>query len=206
MGGSRAAIGVSTAITATATSGAATSGGWRREALAGWRRKTLAVLAVTVMVFAAVTAWVLVWPAQGAPPRVSAIVMLAGPGDRMPVALELARQHRAPVLVVSRGWMGYSGPCPPPVAGVRTICFDPNPGDTRGEAEFVGRLAAREGWHSLLVVASRPQAIRAQLIVGRCFSGQSYLATAPLPASSWPYEIAYGWGSLFKAEFLVRSC
>ena len=62
------------------------------------------------------------------PARVSAIVMLAGPGDRLPVALQLAREHRAPVLVVSRGWQGYGGPCPPPVPGVRLICFDPDPG------------------------------------------------------------------------------
>jgi hypothetical protein len=36
------------------------------------------------------------------PTTVDAIVMLAGPGDRLPAALQLAREHRAPVLVVSR--------------------------------------------------------------------------------------------------------
>jgi hypothetical protein len=171
-----------------------------------WRRKALAAAALLLVVLGAVTAWVLVWPVEWTPARADAIVMLAGPGDRMPVALRLAREYRAPVLVVSRGWMGYGGPCPPPTPGVRTICFDPDPGNTRGEAERVGALARRYGWHSLIVVATRPQAVRAQLLLGRCFSGSVYVATAPLPGDTWPYQIAYGWGSLIKAVFLVRGC
>jgi hypothetical protein len=177
-----------------------------RGLVRGWRRKALAVVAVLIVTFAATTMRLLVWPVQGAPPTVSAIVMLAGPGNRLPVALRLAREHRAPVLVVSQGWMGYGGPCPPPVPGVRTICFNPDPGNTRGEAEYIGRLAQRYGWHSILIVATQPQAVRAQLLVRRCFSGPAYVATAPIPAGSWPYQLAYGWGALFKAVFLVRTC
>ena len=182
------------------------SAGVRRPMLRGWRRKLLAVVAVAGVVFAAATARLLIWPPQGAPATVDAIVMLAGSGDRLPVALALAREHRAPVLVVSQGWMGYGGPCPPPTPGVKTICFDPNPGTTRGEAEYAGKLARRYGWHSLIVVATRPQGVRARVLVGRCFTGTTYLATAPLPLSDWPYEIAYGWGALFKAMVAVTSC
>jgi len=171
-----------------------------------WWRKAVAVLAVLMVVFAAATARILIWPAQGAPPSAGAIVMLAGPGDRLPVALALARAHRAPVLVVSRGWMGYGGPCPPPVQGVRTICFEPNPGDTRGEAEYIGQLARRSGWRTLILVATRPQAVRAQLLFGRCFSGTTSVIAASLPWYDWPYQIAYGWGALLKAVFVVRGC
>ena len=177
--------------------------GRRRRA---WRRTLLAAAGLLVAVFGAATARVLIWPVESTPARADAIVMLAGPGSRLPVALELARQHRAPVLVVSRGWKGYGGPCPPPTPGVRTICFEPDPGDTRGEAEHVAALARRYGWHSLIVVATRPQAVRAQLLLGRCFSGSVHVATAPLPGDTWPYQIAYGWGSLIKAVFLVRGC
>jgi hypothetical protein len=74
---------------------------WRR-----WRRAFAAVLLV-VIVSALVTARLLVWPAHGMPTRVSAIAMLAGPGNRLPVALTLAREHGAPVLVVSGGSNGY---------------------------------------------------------------------------------------------------
>lgn len=161
---------------------------------------------VVAAVFVGVTARVLIWPPQGTPSRADVIVMLAGPGDRLPVALALARERRAPVLVVSRGWMGYGGPCPPSTPGVRTICFDPDPGTTKGEAEYIGRLAVRFGWHSLIVVATRPQAVRARLLMGRCFDGATYIATAPLPLSNWPYQIAYGWGALFKAALLNTSC
>lgn len=177
-----------------------------RGLIRGWRRKVLAVVAVLIVAFAAATVRLLVWPVQAAPSSVSAIVMLAGPGNRLPVALRLAREDRAPVLVVSQGWMGYGGPCPPTIPGVRVMCFDPSPGNTRGEAEYVGQLAKRYGWHSILVVATQPQAVRAQLLVRRCFNGQAYVVTAPIPAGTWPYQLPYGWGALFKAIFLVRTC
>jgi hypothetical protein len=172
----------------------------------GWPRRLIATALALAVIFTAVTARLLIWPGQGAPARVDAIVMLAGPGDRLPAALALARAHRAPVLVVSQGWMGYGGLCPAPTPGVKTICFDPSPGTTQGEAEYIGALARRSGWHSLVIVAIRPQAVRAQLIFARCFTGQVYLSTAPLPAGSWAYQIAYGWGALVKAVFFNRGC
>lgn len=178
----------------------------RRSPLRGRARKICAVMAVLVTVFVTLTARLLIWPVQGGPARVDAIVMLAGPGDRIAAALALAREHRAPVLVVSRGWMGYGGSCPPPTSGVKTICFEPDPGNTRGEAEYISARAEREGWHSLLIVATRPQAVRSQLLFGRCFTGQLYVSTASFAASDWPYQIAYGWGALVKAVFLTRSC
>jgi uncharacterized SAM-binding protein YcdF (DUF218 family) len=174
-----------------------------RRFRAHWRR-AVAVLTIVVLCFAVLTARLLVWPTQAAPAHASAIVLLAGPGDRLPVALRLAREHRAPVLVVSQGWEGYGGPCPPPTPGVKTICFDPNPGDTRGEAEYVGLLAKRYGWTSLILVATSMQAVRAQLLVRRCFAGSTSVVVAPVTGRL--YQIAYGWGALFKAVFLYRAC
>jgi hypothetical protein len=176
------------------------------RARAGRWRKALIALLVIVVGFAGATARILVWPPQGAPAHVSAIVLFAGPGDRMPVAQQLAREHRAPVLVISRGWMGYGGPCPAPTPGVQTICFDPNPGDTRGEAEHVGVLAKQHGWSSLILVVTRAQAERARLLVGRCFGGATYVVTAPIAVSQWPYQLAYGWGALIKALATHTSC
>jgi uncharacterized SAM-binding protein YcdF (DUF218 family) len=170
-----------------------------------WRKALIALL-IAIVGFAAVTARVLVWPPQGAPALVSAIVLFAGPGNRMPVALQLAKEHRAPVLVISQGWMGYGGPCPLPASGVQTICFEPNPGDTRGEAEHVGALAKQHGWSSLILVVTRTQAERARLLVGRCFGGPTYVVTAPIATTQWPYQLAYGWGALVKALFTHTSC
>ncbi len=78
---------------------------------------------ILVVAFGVVTARLLVWPARGMPHRVSAIVMLAGPGDCLNAPLELARQYRAPMLVVSQGQHGYGGPCPPMTPGVKLIRF-----------------------------------------------------------------------------------
>jgi uncharacterized SAM-binding protein YcdF (DUF218 family) len=170
-------------------------------------RRVLVGLIVLVVVFAAATARLIIWPASGMPARVDAIVMLAGPGDdRLPAALALAREHRAPVLVVSTGWEGYGGPCPAPVSGVRLICFEPNPGNTRGETEYVASLARRNHWHSIVLVTITPQDTRARMLMRRCYDGSVYVMTAGIPLSSYPYQIAYEWGALFKAEFLQRSC
>jgi uncharacterized SAM-binding protein YcdF (DUF218 family) len=171
-----------------------------------WWRRAIVFAVGLLVVFVASTARMLVWPIQGAPAHVDAIVMLAGEGDRLPAAIALAKEGRARVLVISRGTFGYSGPCPPPIPGVRTICFDPDPGNTRGEAEYASALARRNGWHSLLIVTIKPQAVRAQLIFGRCFSGQAYVSTAQFSARNWPYQVAYGWGALVKAVFVNRSC
>ena len=183
-----------------------------RGVTAGWRRlsRTVRVVLGTalalLLIFAVLTAGLFVWPAQGMPAQVSAIVMLAGPGVRLPVALQLADEHRASVLVVSQGHDGYGSPCPPRPAGVQLICFDPDPPTTRGEAEYIGRLAKKYRWTSVVVVTSRPQATRARLLVGRCFPGPVYSATGPLPMRSWPYQIAYGWGALAKALLANRTC
>lgn len=170
------------------------------------RRRAFAAVMALVMAFALATARLFVWPAEGMPPRVSAIVMLAGPGDRLPVALQLAREHRAPMLVVSQGWQGYGGTCPPAVPAVKLMCFDPNPGNTRGEVEFAGQLAERYHWSSVVLVTTRAQDTRARIMLGRCFGGSIYVVTASLPFGAWPYQIAYAWGALFKALVLYRSC
>lgn len=196
-------------MNATARSGTARR--WRRVP-AGCRRLPRAVrivlgsALVLILVFVTLTARILVWPPEGMPARVSAIVMLAGPGVRLPVALQLADDHRAPVLVVSQGYGGYGSPCPPRPPGIELICFDPVPPTTRGEAEYIGRLAKKYHWTSVVVVTSRPQATRAQLLVERCFAGAVYSATGPLPMRSWPYQIVYGWGALAKALFVDRTC
>jgi uncharacterized SAM-binding protein YcdF (DUF218 family) len=142
------------------------------------------------------------------PSRADAIVMFAGPGNRLPVALQLAREHRAPVLVVSLGHLGYGGPCPAASSApdVKIICFDPDPADTRGEAEFAARLARRYGWRSVVLVTIAAQATRARVIIRRCYSGAVYVVTASQAWYEWPYQIAYGWGSLFKALLLERAC
>jgi uncharacterized SAM-binding protein YcdF (DUF218 family) len=171
-------------------------------------RFLVAAAAVLVAVFGAATARLFVWPERGMPGRVDAIVMLNGPGDRLPAALSLAWAHRAPVVVISRGspyWARGSG-CAPQIPGVRVICFGPDPATTRGEAEFTGRLARQYHWHSIVLVTTTPQDTRARLRVQRCFPGSIYVMTAPLPAYQWPYALVYEWGATVKALLVQRGC
>jgi hypothetical protein len=156
-----------------------------------------------------VTAHWFVWPPQRAmPARVDAIVMLNGPGDRLDTALNLAWDHRAPFIVISRGsaYWGHGSICAPKIPAVTVVCFDPSPATTRGEAEFAGRLAARYHWRSMAVVTVVPQDTVARLAVGRCFSGKIYVVNAPLPKRDWPYQIAYQQASALKAVLIQGSC
>jgi len=171
-----------------------------------WRKAFIA-LAVVFVTFCVLTTRLFIWPAQGMPPRVSAIVMLDGPGgSALNVALRLAAQHRAPFLVISRGTVASRDPCPRQLPGVALICFNPVPATTQGEAQFVGRLARKYHWQSVAVVAITPQVSRARLRVERCFAGQVYAVTAPIRPSTWPYEIAYEWAALVKALAIQRGC
>ena len=169
-------------------------------------RMVLIALAVALIAVSAATARLFVWPAAGMPAHVSAIVMLDSPGDVVSVAVRLAEQHRPPFLVVSRGTPAAHDPCPRPIPRVRLICFNPRPPTTKGESEFVGRLARKYHWQSVAVVAITPQNSRARLRVERCFAGRVYVVTAPIAPASWPCQIAYEWGALLKALVIQRGC
>lgn len=170
------------------------------------RRRVLAACGTALLIFCAVTARLFIWPARGMPARVDAIVMLAGPGDRLKEAIRLARGHRAPFLVISRGYDGYGGPCPPAVPRVRLICFNPNPATTQGEAEFAARLAKRHHWRSIVLVTSTAQDSRARQRMKRCFGGPVYVMTVGVPLRFWPGEIAYEWAATIKMFILKRGC
>jgi len=164
-------------------------------------------IAAVFLAFCGLTTRLFIVPVSGMPARVDAIVMMAGPGDRYSTALSLAEQHRAPVLVISRGSdLVGSGPCAPPIQGVREICFDPNPDTTQGEAEYAARLARQYHWHSVALVTITPQDSRARLRMERCFSGHVYVMTAPIRAAFWPYELAYEWAATAKALTINRGC
>lgn len=169
-------------------------------------RRTLVLLAVAGALFVAATARLYVWPARGAPARADAIVLFNGQGDRLDEALALARAHVAPDLLISRGSRTATNSCAPPLPGIAVTCFDPDPVTTQGEAEFAGRMAATNHWHSVVLVTSRPQDTRARLRMARCFGGRISVATAPLRAREWPKAIAYEWAAMAKALVLERSC
>lgn len=159
-------------------------------------------------IFVVATLKVLVWPDQGMPQHVDAIVMMDGIGDRLNKTLELAYAHRAPVVVISRGnnYWGHGSVCAPSIPRVKIICFKPTPMTTQGEAEFAGKLARLHQWHSIALVSIAPQNDRARIRMSRCFKGSIYVVDASFPAHYWPYEIAYEWAATLKALILQRAC
>jgi uncharacterized SAM-binding protein YcdF (DUF218 family) len=183
-----------------------------RPAVARRRGRPAIMVAAAIVVMAlamcAVTARLFIWPRQDTAARADAIVMLDGSGNRLPTAERLAKLHRAPVLVVSRGapLSGREGSCPRALSGITVICFNPDPPTTRGEAEYIGRLASSHHWRSVIMVASTPQLTPARIWLARCYSGAIYPVGASLPVPMWPFAIAYEWGATVNAEVVQRSC
>ena len=163
---------------------------------------------VLVVLFCAVTAHLFVWPATGMPARVDAVVVLGGPGNRLGLGSELVHEGRAPYLLVSEG-LPVNLPaslCAPDHGSFTVVCWNPVPGNTKGEAEFVGRMARQHHWASVALVTTPDQAWRAALYVRRCYAGAIYSVTTPLSWTQWPYEIAYQWAATVKAETVQRGC
>ena len=161
-----------------------------------------------VALFAGTTAHLFVWPdLPPVPPRVDAIILLGGPGDRDEAAAALARAHAAPVLVQSI-WDPGARPdrCLHDLPGVTVVCFHPRPDTTQGEAEYLGQLARQRDWHSVILVATTDQAWRARLRFTRCFGGDVYVSTAPLPPLLWFRQIPYQWAATVKALVFERAC
>lgn len=173
------------------------------------RRTILVVMCLSVLVILGV-AVVRLFVRPDLPPlpaRVDAIIELGGPGQRDAVALALAGERRAPVLIQSTTETeAASGRCLPPVPEVRIGCFHAQPNTTRGEAEYIGRAAAEGGWKSIILVTTPDHAWRARLEVRRCFGGEVYVVTSQLPRLLWFRQIPYQAAATVKAMTFSRTC
>lgn len=173
-----------------------------------WLLLSLGAVAVVVTLIVS-TLRLFVFPALDSPSKADAIVALGGVDGGLDRALTLSRAGYAPTLVVSVSVSTPDSWCPSAAeagAGVRVICFRPEPFTTQGEGREIRLLAGRDGWRKVIVVARRTQATRARLRVDRCFHGDVQLEAPSMPARSLPYNIAYEWGALVKALVLQRSC
>jgi uncharacterized SAM-binding protein YcdF (DUF218 family) len=172
------------------------------------QRRALAVLVVVAVLFGATIARFFVSPElPKLPRRADAIIELGGPGNRDGAALNLAREHRAPILIQSTV-VAEAGTdeCLPPVPDVTIMCFHADPSTTQGEARYIGKLAAQHGWKSVILVTSRDHAWRARLWMTRCFRGDVYVSMTPLPPWAWPWQIAYQWAATLKALLVETEC
>jgi uncharacterized SAM-binding protein YcdF (DUF218 family) len=171
------------------------------------RGRLFVVVVVLIALGSAATARLFIWPPTDAPSRVDAVVALGGdPGQRRAhEAIELVRSGFAPVAVISLGGRPAVA-CPSHGANIRVLCFRANPLDTRGEAEYVSRLARARHWDQLIVVSERSQSTRARMLFKRCTAAHLHMAPVSDPLSHLPYDVAYEWGALVKALVVERSC
>jgi uncharacterized SAM-binding protein YcdF (DUF218 family) len=172
-------------------------------------RRTILVTAVAVgmvvtIALVAINVRLFVFPASSTPAHADAVVVLAGgQGERLDKGLELVRDGVATNLVVSTG----SADLCATEHDFEVFCFLPDPDDTRGEAEAIGRIAAQEGWRHLVLVTSDYHATRARLLLERCFPGSVDVSAAhsgkgPL---SLLWAIGHEWGGLIVSA-LHRDC
>jgi uncharacterized SAM-binding protein YcdF (DUF218 family) len=193
---------MSVASVETTVPGASSRRRWRRRLLFG----TLGVVLLGVAVVAATTLWLTVFPATNKPAQADGILSFNGGQEaaRSALAVSLAEKGYARVLLFSQGGEGTDTSCPK-VPRVLVVCFVDVSNNTRGEAEWAGRYAARHGWHSLLIVPGRTQATRARLLMERCFSGSVTVVppSGPRPAV---LDVIHQWAGLLDALVVHRSC
>jgi uncharacterized SAM-binding protein YcdF (DUF218 family) len=175
---------------------------------ATWRRKLAVAAVLALVVFGVATVRLFVLPElTPLPARADAIVELAGPGNRDATTMALVHAGKAPVVAQSTVRVeAGTHRCLPRADGVEVLCFNPSPGTTRGEARYIGQMAAQRHWQSVIIVTTPDHALRAQLRVSRCFPGTIYVATAPLPWWDWFRQIPYQWAASVKALLFQTAC
>jgi uncharacterized SAM-binding protein YcdF (DUF218 family) len=162
-----------------------------------WAVRGAISLAVIVVLWLGLCYQVVENPTVVTHPGPADAIVVLGPATsaRTDAALALARQGLSHVLVLSNATTHQHATqvCNHPPAGWSVTCFVPEPGTTRGEAEYVRDLAARYGWTNLIVVTSRFHISRARLILKRCLSGEVQLVAAPesISVGQWLYQYAY---------------
>lgn len=150
-------------------------------------------------------------PTLNQPTTADAVVVLGAPErPRVLMALDQISAGRSHQLVISGAipvQVTAYKLCQNPPAGVTVTCFQPQPATTRGEAEFVGRLAAEHGWKTIIVVTSRYHISRARLILDRCVSGRVEMVSSQesISASDWLYQYVYQSAGYVKTLF-HQSC
>jgi uncharacterized SAM-binding protein YcdF (DUF218 family) len=173
-------------------------------------RLLLAVVLLAVIVWAAIAAVVFAFHHGQAPIHADAVVVLEGSKTRLPLGIKLAREGYAPLLVISLGdrkrlearlCAGRER-----IRRVRVLCFSASPLSTRGEAEFIGRLAAADRLHSIDVVTSQFHVYRAGVLIKRCYHGRLRIVGAPQSRWRLPLYALSETAKLLYQVTVVRSC
>ena len=173
-------------------------------------RTIAVVLATVVLVWAVAAAIVFALYHGGDPIRADAVVVLQGSKTRLPVGMKLVEEGYAPLLVISRGDRKQlearlcSGR--QRIPRVTVLCFEANPSSTRGEAEFVGRLARQRGLKTVDVVTSQFHVFRAGIVIRRCFHGALRMVGSPQETWKLPWQALNETAKLAYQLTVARGC
>jgi hypothetical protein len=179
----------------SAARGDARRGRGSRDDPRRWRLVRRWLVSLCVLLIAAVISGLPVYvrPQIDRLRHADAILVLGGLGyDRYTFGIGLGEQGWAPTVVVSIDrWRTRICATPHPHFNLR--CFIPDPPTTKGEAQELHRLAAKYGWHTVIVVTFRPHISRARFILEQCFDGNLIMVASPahLSALDWAYQNVY---------------
>jgi uncharacterized SAM-binding protein YcdF (DUF218 family) len=128
---------------------------------------------------------------------------------RLPTGLRLMREHVAKTLVISDGVKAGGEArrlCRHEPRAYRVICFHPDPYSTRGEAEWLGRMAPRKHWRSVAIVSSPTHLTRLRILFKRCYHGKLYAVRSAQTLPSKAVSLVFETGKLIVETTLVRGC
>lgn len=156
---------------------------------------------------------VFVRPQTDQPRPADAILVLGGTASaqRYLTGLDLAADGVAPTLVLSNPYRPrdpvLDALCAQQQPGFAVVCFTPEPRTTLGEGRELRRLAAGNGWRSVVVVTSTPHVSRARYIIGKCFDGELIMVGTParLSVVDWAWLYAYH-GAAYVKSWLQGQC
>ena len=150
-----------------------------------------------------------VHPREDGAGTADAVVVLAGSHSRLEPGVRLVARGAAPLLVISDGnepgWTRANRLC----AGrgeVRTLCVDPRPFSTQGEARAIARLARSRRWRRIVVVTSRYHVTRARMLFRRCTDAEVAAVAAPTSAGALALNVPWESGKLAYQLTIQRGC
>jgi hypothetical protein len=157
------------------------------------------VLPCVLLIAAVVVGWpVFVRPQVDPLRHADAIIVLGGFGyGRNGFGMRLNMQGWAPTVVISNpngprdAWLTQF--CATRHPHLNLQCFVPDPPNTKGEGRELRRLAAQDGWRTVIVVTFRPHISRARFVLEKCFDGDLVMVPSPADISParWAFEYVY---------------
>lgn len=165
------------------------------------------------MLWALVTIRLVVFPRYDQPERADAIVIL-GPVDRWRVDLaeRLVDEGVANVIAMPAWTDGFTDShCHWDRDDVETICFEPEPATTQGEAKWTKEQIAARGWRTVVVITVDAHVERARFIFDGCVGDDaSMLVTGQPPPNAglrfYTHHLLYQSGAFVKAIFITPGC